>query len=262
MKSAFAICSAPTRLLRVLPLAPTASDESDGANKGRPCQFSTRTRWAARVAQFWRFTITIDVMKSLVLITVLVLVTLQSMAAEIVQGITTELTLAKTHFTNTEPIIVDVYVENSTTQDVHMARFSPLSSSVGLPSFVFVRVSDGKEFSLPPGLFGDDWDAWYQPTSGRDSFQVGDFVLPAHKRVHLLHGDLRETVVRAGKHCQKALDEERVLMDRPDNASTKKEYEETVRFADDFLRGGIYDIRVWAYSTSPTVRISIESRKK
>jgi hypothetical protein len=201
-------------------------------------------------------------MKSLILVTTVALATLQSMAAEIAQGITTELTLVKTHFTNTEPIIVDVYVENSTTQDVHRAQFSPLSSSVGLPSFVFVRVSDRKESHLNPGLLGDDWGAWYQPTSGRDSFRVGDFVLPAHKRIHLLHGDLRETVVQARQHCQRALKEDRLLMDRPDNASTKKSYEEIVQFADDFLDGGSYDVHVRAYSASPVVRISIESQKR
>ncbi len=201
-------------------------------------------------------------MTSLILVTTVFLATLQSMGAEITQGITTELTLAKTYFTNTEPIIVDVYVENSTTQDVHRAQFSPFSSSVGLPSFVFVRVSDGKEFPLNPGLLGDDWDAWYQPASGREAFQVGDFALPASKKIHLLHGDLRETVVRARQHCQRALDEEHLLMDRPDNVSTKKSYEEIVKFADDFLRGGSYDIRVRAYSASSVVRIHVEFQKK
>ena len=201
-------------------------------------------------------------MKSLILATAVALTALQSMAAEIARSITTELTLVKTRFTNTEPIIVDVYVENSTTQDVHTSQFSPLSSSVGLPSFVFSRVSDGKESHLNPGLLGDDWDAWYQPTSGRDSFQVGVFVLPAHKRIHLLHGDVRETVVRARQHCHRALKEDRQLMDRPDNSSTKKSYEDIVQFADDFLRGGSFDVRVNAYSASPVVRISIESQKK
>lgn len=200
-------------------------------------------------------------MKSLLLTTIVALITLQGIAADIA-GVTTELTLVKTNFTNTEPIFVDVYVENSTTQDVHRPQFSPLSSSVGLPSFVFVRISDGKESALPPGLYGDDWDSWYRPASGRESFQVGDFVLPPNKKIHLLHGDLRETVVRARQHCQRALLEERGLMDKPDNASTKKSYEEIVRFADEFLRGGSFDVHVRAYSTSRSVRILIGPQKE
>ena len=87
-------------------------------------------------------------------------------------------------------------------------------------------------------------------------------MLPASKKIHLLHGDLRETVVQARKHCQRALHEDRVLMDRPDNASTKKSYEEIVKFADNFLRGGSYDICVRAYSVSALVRIEIEPQKK
>lgn len=202
------------------------------------------------------------IMKSFILATTVTLVIFQSMAADINQGIKTELTLAKTHFTNTEPIVVDVYVENPTMLDVLKKQFSPVSSSVGLPSFIFVRVSDGKETGLNPGLLGDDWSAWYQPASGQKSFSVGDFVLPAGKRIHLLHGDLRETVVRARQYCQRALDEDRLLMDRPDNVGTKKSYEEIIRFADDFLSGGSYDIYVRAYSSSPVVRIEITSGLK
>ena len=43
------------------------------------------------------------------------------------------------------------------------------------------------------------------------------------------------------------------------NASTMKLYEEIVRFADEFLNGGTYDLHVNAYANSPVVRISIES---
>ena len=86
--------------------------------------------------------------------------------------------------------------------------------------------------------------------------------LPAGKKIHLLHGDLRETVVRARKHCQKALDEERTLMDRPENAGSKIEYQEIVNFADEFLLGGSYDLQVRAYSKSEIVRIAIEFKKE
>jgi hypothetical protein len=130
-----------------------------------------------------------------------------------------------------------------------------MSSAVGLPSFVFVRVSDGKEFSMPPGLYGDDWDAWYQPASGRESFSCKAFVLPAGRKIHLLHGDLRETVVRARKYCQTGLDKGNPLTPRA-------LYEEIVKFADDFLRGGSFDIHVRAYSASPVLRIVLESRNK
>ena len=104
--------------------------------------------------------------------------------------IETDLKLEKTQFNATEPIIVDVYVENPSAQDVRRNQFSPESSSVGLPKFEFVRVSDGKKTTLPPGLFGDDWDAWYQPASGWDAHRVDGFILPAGRKIQALHGTL------------------------------------------------------------------------
>jgi hypothetical protein len=96
----------------------------------------------------------------------------------------------------------------------------------------------------------------------RQTFRDGDLELPPSKKIHLLHGDLRETVARARRHCQKALDEDRTLLDRPENASTKIRYQEIVIFADEFLLGGSYDLQVRAYSKSKIVRIAIEIKKK
>lgn len=180
-------------------------------------------------------------------------------AAPLAEPIKTELKLKDTRFRADAPIIVDVWVENQTEQDIERYKFSPISSSVGLPDFVIVRVPDGKEFSIPPGFYGDDWDQWYQPVSGKRAFSVGGFSLPSGKRIHLLHGDLRLTVVRAREHCQRALDEDSTLK-RPDNASTKKHYQEIVRSADDFLSGGTFDIRVRAYSRSQTIRITVDKK--
>jgi len=180
-------------------------------------------------------------------------------AAPLAEPIKTELKLKNTRFRADAPIMVDVWLENQTEQDIERKQFSPISSSVGVPDFVIVRVPDGKEFSIPPGLFGDDWDQWYQPVSGKRAFSVGGFSLPSGKRIHLLHGDLRLTVVRAREHCQRALDEDSTLK-RPDNASTKKHYQEIVRSADDFLSGGTFDIRVRAYSRSQTIRIAVDKK--
>ena len=184
-----------------------------------------------------------------------------AMAQHPTVSIKTELKLKDFRFKADAPIIVDVWVENPTEQDVKPNQFSPLSSSVGLPSFIIVRVPDGEIFSIPPGLYGDDWDQWYQPVSGKKAFSVGGFSLPSGKRIHLLHGDLRLTVVRAREYCQRALDE-KFLLERPDNASTKKSYQEIVRLADDFLSGGTFDISIRAYSKSETVRITVDKEKK
>jgi hypothetical protein len=184
---------------------------------------------------------------------------LAAVAQALAEPIKTELKLKNTRFTADAPIIVVVWVENQSEQDIERNQFSPISSSVGLPSFLIVRVPDGKEFSIPPGLYGDDWDQWYQPVSGKRAFSVGGFNLPSRKRIHLLHGDLRLTVVRAREHCQRALDA-KFLLERPDNASTKKSYQEIVRSADDFLSGGTFDICARAYSKSQTIRITVDKK--
>ena len=175
------------------------------------------------------------------------------------KSIRTELKLKNTRFKADSPIIVDVWVENQTNQDIERNQFSPLSSSVGLPVFVIRRVPDGRDFCIPPGLYGDDWDKWYQPVSGKESFSVGAFSLPAGKRMHLLNGDLRLTVARARDYCKRALDE-KSLLERPDNATTKKSYQEIVRGADDFLAGGTFDISVRAYSKSEAIRVTVDKK--
>jgi len=185
------------------------------------------------------------------------LVALECVAAKpMEQAIKTELSIAKIRFRADEPIMVDVYVENQTKENIERNHFSPLSSLIRLPEFVLARVPDGKEFAIPPGLYGDDWDQWYQPASGKEAFFIGRFALPPGKKIHLLHGDLRLTVLRAREHCQRELDE-KLLLERPENATTKKSYQEIVRFADDFLKGGIFDFCVRAYSQSQTVQIEI-----
>ncbi len=79
---------------------------------------------------------------------------------------------------------------------------------------------------------------------------------PLRAAFPLLHGDLCLTVKRARDHCARALTEAS-LMERPENAGTKKSYQEIVRFAEEFLRGGVYNVYVEAYSKSNVVRISI-----
>lgn len=175
--------------------------------------------------------------------------------------IITELSMAKTRFRVDEPVMVDVYVENQTKENIERSQFSPVSSLIRLPEFVLARVPDGKEFAIPPGLYGDDWDQWYQPASGKEAFFIGRFALPPGKKIHLLHGDLRLTVLRAREYCQRELDE-KLPLERPDNATTKKSYQEIVRSADDFLKGGKFDIYVHAYSQSQTVQIEIAANDK
>jgi hypothetical protein len=175
------------------------------------------------------------------------------------ESINTELLSENTQYQVDAPIVVDVWVENQTDQDIEQRQFSPLSSSVGLPDFVIRRVPDGREFSIPPGLYGDDWNQWYQPASGKAATSVGNFRLPSHKRIHLLHGDLRLTVAHARRHCQSAIDE-KFLPERPENASTKKSYQNIVRDADDFLSGGTFDVYVRAYSKSNTIRIVVNRK--
>ena len=175
-------------------------------------------------------------------------------------GIRAELNLGKEKFKNDEPIIVDVYVDNSSVEDIRQNQFSPFSSSVGLPDFLITSLEHGERLTIPPGLFVDppDWDDWYQPARGGEASMIGDFVLPAGKRIHLLQGDLRLMIEHARKYCQRVLAEEKSLMEKPDQATTKKEYEKIVRFAEQFLGGGSYQLTVCAYARSNTVSFDIE----
>ncbi len=173
------------------------------------------------------------------------------------EPIKTVLVIPRTDIKGDEPLMVDVFVENTTQQAISRDQFSPLSSSIQLPMFVSVRIPGRDQFSLPPGLYGDDWNSWYQPSSGQQALSTGRFILPAGQRIHLLHGDLRLAVKRAREHCARALRKDST-MERPENAGTKKEYQEIVRFAEQFLRGGVYDVYVEVYSKSNVVRIRIE----
>lgn len=170
----------------------------------------------------------------------------------------TVLNLKKTRFNADEPIIIDVWVENQTEQDIELYHFNPLLSSTGTPDFVIVRVPDGKEFSIHPGIYGDAWGKWYQPISkDKPSYSSGRLCLPSGNRIHLLNGDLRLTIIRAREYCQHAIDMKYVIP-----ASTRIHYQEIVRFADDFLSGGIFDIYVRTYSRSQTIRITVDKENK
>jgi hypothetical protein len=190
----------------------------------------------------------------------------RALAQQSTDPIKTELKINDVRFKADVPIIVDVWVKNQTKKDIERDQFSPLSSSVGLPIFVIVRVPDGKEFSIPPGLYGDDWGQWYEPASKIEAFSVSRFRLPPGDSIHMLHGDLHRTIVRAREHCQRALKneysvEEKLLIKQHVDG-TKKLYEEIVRFADDFLSGGTFDIYIRAYSKSETIRITVDSNKE
>ena len=91
--------------------------------------------------------------------------------------------------------------------------------------------------------------------SARSANQVGEFIIPARARVHLLHGDLRQMVEDAGAYCRRSLNDSRSWT--PDQAVTKKRYEVVVRFAEAFRRGGTHEISVWAYARSNTVTIQV-----
>jgi hypothetical protein len=174
--------------------------------------------------------------------------------------IKTQLTVTNPRGKPGQPIVIDVHVENLDQADIRKNQFSPISSSVGLPTFRIVTVSGGEEVAIPPGLFVEnpgDWDRWYQPASGPGASQVGAFVLPARTRVHLLHGDLRLMIEQAGAYCQREL-ATGTLLEQPEARATKQYYQDLVRFARRFSAGGAYDLTVWAYAQSNTVRIQIE----
>ena len=176
-------------------------------------------------------------------------------------GIKTQLTVTNQTSKRGQPIVVDVHVENLDQVEISKNQFSPSSSSVGLPTFRIVTVSGGEEVMMSPGQFvvdpDEDWDSWYQPASGRGAYQVGAFILPAKTRVHLLHGDLRLMIEQAGTHCQREL-ARGTLLEQPEARATKEYYQDLVRFARRFSSGGAYDLTVWAYAPSNTVRIQIE----
>jgi len=171
--------------------------------------------------------------------------------------LTVSLEVTGNHFKNGQPIIVDVYLTNETEQDITVYQFSPISSITSEPYFVFIN-SSGSQFSIPPGLYGDDWDKWYQPADGRKAFSIGPFVIPAGKKIHLLHGDLRDMMLRAREHCSGAL-RERFLLERKENASTKKSYQDIVKFANKFLRGGTYQVYINVSSSQLCRECSLDS---
>jgi hypothetical protein len=61
----------------------------------------------------------------------------------------------------------------------------------------------------------------------------------------------------AEEFCRQALIRDRVHFEGPDQAATKKEYENIVRYASRFRTGGTYDVTVWAYSQSNIVRLRV-----
>jgi len=172
----------------------------------------------------------------------------------------TDLILNDSTFKAGAPIIVDVWIENQTSHEIKLRHFHPLRSDMRLPTFMIVRVPDGGAFSIPAGLYGDDWSRWYQPNYENKANGFGNLDLPSGSRILLLHGDLRLMVVCAREYCQRELDK-KSLLERPENKSTKEEYLEIVRQADDFLSGGIFDISIQAYSKSETVRTTIDKEK-
>lgn len=163
--------------------------------------------------------------------------------------LTVDLKVSASHFPAGEPIMVDVWIENQTDKEIRRPRFSPISSIVGLPKFVVRREPGGWGFAIPPGLYGEveSWASWYQPAAQ----------FPAGGRVHLLRGDLRQTLLNARAHCQRTLQDEKAWT-RPDTASTKASYEDIVRLVDDFLGGRTFDISVDAYVRSQAVRVTVE----
>ena len=158
-----------------------------------------------------------------------------------------------------EPIVIDLYLQNLERKDIQQRQFSPFSSMVGLPTFRLVTVQRREEMLMSPGLFAEapgEWDNWYQPAAGRGASAVGFFTLPPGARVHLLHGDLRDMVQKAGAYCQQKL-AEGTLLEQPDQAATKKHYQEVVQFARQFRAGGEYEVTAWAYARSNTVTIQV-----
>jgi hypothetical protein len=172
-------------------------------------------------------------------------------------GLAVELIVNKEKFKQDEAIIVDVFVKNLTGEDLLRNEFSPFSSSVGLPTFIITLLEQGREFKIPPGLYVEksDWRGWYQPAAGA----AGRLVLPPGKRIHLLHGDLRRLMQDAREHSQGVLiEEKRRRLERPGESSTMKHSKEISRCTRDVLRGGSYEMAVWAYSRSNSVRFEVE----
>jgi hypothetical protein len=194
------------------------------------------------------------------LIVILLFCVRYAMAQQYAVGIKTELKLNDSRFRAGAPINVDVWIENQTERDMELRHFNPFRSDMRLPTFMIVRVPDGEVFSIPPGLYGDEWVQWYQPDSEYELYVFGNFTLPSGKRIRLLHGDMRLMVVRARDYCQGELDK-KSLLERRENESTKKHYQEIVRQADDFLSGGTFDISIQAYSKSETIRITVDNEK-
>lgn len=172
-------------------------------------------------------------------------------------ALTCELRILRTHIGPTDPIEVDVWIVNHTEHELSRPVLSPISSLAGLPEFRIRRVPDGLEYGLPPGLYGaHDWWTWYKAKRNADPSSASRLLIGPRQRVHLLQGDLKRTILLAREHCRRALADEN-RREAPDTESTWQEYESIVRFADDFLRGGTFEIRVHAYTLSPALQITV-----
>ncbi len=167
------------------------------------------------------------------------------------EQVATEIVLKKTRFRADEAIEIDVWVRNKTEAEITRNEFSPVSSAIRPPAFVIARVPQGPAFTLYLAWNGVEWDDWYQP----DASYVGSISLPPGKPILLLRGDLHLTVSRVREHCLRTLEEMPML-----DQGSKDGCGATVRSADDFLRGGAFDIHVRAYSDSPAIRIEVEGQ--
>jgi hypothetical protein len=158
-----------------------------------------------------------------------------------------------------EPIVVDVYVQNLEQADLRKNKFSPISSSVGTPTFSIVKVPQGDEMAFSPDSSAPCLTTGTTGTSRQ----------PAATRIALDPSSCRQalaftffTATFAG-WCKRGrvLQEELArgnLLEKPEEAATKKHYENVVRFARQFAAGGVFDVTAWAYSRSNTVRIRVE----
>lgn len=181
-----------------------------------------------------------------------------------------KLTFAKTQFESNDPIVVDVYLTNETNRERSTPWYSLVCSGGCHPCFVFAEITTGAEFSLLPGLYTNDFEAydrWHKAVTRRGASRIG-LTIPAGKTIHLLHGDLREMVTQARDYCAHALRESPLFLREGNtlvrrsiqkaNEPTRRHYEEVVKFARRFLRGGEYDIFARAFcAESNEIRIRV-----
>ncbi len=186
--------------------------------------------------------------RTAVVITLLVCFAMVGIAGQ-TQAIRAELEICKV--ASNGDWALDVYVTNTTTQDIACMSLSPVGN-VGA-KLIFASLTNSATNYVVIGGLSRDWDQWYLLRSGKTAIAPERIVFPRGKRLHILHGSLLQLLLRQRKTCSDWVREAEKTKDERMAAEFREGLDETDRL----LQGGTFNLSVVAYTQSNVVRIDM-----